>query len=192
MATAGENIQGVFFRIGRAASLVGGVALLASAFLIAFEVVSRKVFNYSTAAADEFSGYAYALSTAWGFAYVALRGEHVRVDALRVHLPQWARSFLDIIAHLAFAGLMSLLCWRAFLMLHESWRIGATSNTPIGIALWIPQSIWLVGLVFCTLTLILLLVRSVAALFQGNLDLVEHIAEPKSGKKDLQIADAAG
>lgn len=174
-----------------ASALLGGVFLFVSAVLIGFEVVSRKLFNYSMAGADEISGYAYALSMAWGYGLVALRGEHVRVDALRVHLPSRARCLLDVIAHGAFSALMIVLVWRSVLMVEESWRLAAKSNTPLSTPLWIPQSIWLAGLIFCVLTLLLLFVRSLIAMARGDLGLVERLSEPSSGK-DISMADASG
>ncbi|WP_161141907.1 TRAP transporter small permease subunit [Propylenella binzhouense] len=192
MADRGARIQDLFLRVGRGASLAGGVLLLASAVLICVEIVSRKLLNRSLTGADELSGYAYALSMAWGFGFVALRGEHVRVDALRVRLSARLRSILDVVALGAFASLMAVLVMRATGMFLEGWRLGAKSNTPLSTPLWIPQSIWLAGLVFCLATLVLLFLRSALALARGDLAAIETIAEPRSGAADIEIADAAG
>ena len=91
----------------------------------------------------------------------------------------------------AFAALMIVLVWRAWLMVEESWRLGAKSNTPLSTPLWIPQSIWLAGLIFCVVTLFLLFVRSLVGMARGDLVLVEGLSGPASGK-DIPMADASG
>ncbi|HEY0885277.1 MAG TPA: TRAP transporter small permease subunit, partial [Ramlibacter sp.] len=73
--------------LSRIAVWAGGALTLACVFLISFDVVARKFFGFTVGGSDELSGYVFAISTTWAFAYVLLQRGNVRVDVLYQHLP---------------------------------------------------------------------------------------------------------
>lgn len=185
-----ERIQSAAESISRLAAYMGGGLLLACAVLVTCEVVSRKVFNYSFAGADELSGYAYALSMAWGYSYALFRRAHIRVDAVYALLPFRVQCCLDVLALAVFAGLSSVLSYRAFTVLTETVSLDAKANTPLSTPLWIPQTIWVAGMGFFTACLFIVLARSFFALVRGDLEGVRDIAHgpPVVGEVEQEIA----
>jgi TRAP-type C4-dicarboxylate transport system permease small subunit len=171
-----ERIQSVAESISRIAVYIGGALLLIAVFLVTFEVISRKFFNYSMAGADELAGYAFALSMAWGYAHALFRRSHIRVDAVYARLPFTLRCYLDVIALIAFAALLTLLSYRAITVLEETLALDAKANTPLSTPLWIPQTLWVAGILFFTICLFIVLARSFLALVKGDLELVREIA----------------
>ena len=81
----------------------GGLLMLAAALLVSFDVIMRRVFNATTGGADELSGYAFAIGSAWSFAFVTLARMNVRVDALYMHLPRPLAGIMDFLSLVALA-----------------------------------------------------------------------------------------
>ena len=178
-----ERLQTIAERISRSAAHVGGVLLFIAVGLVTFEVVARKVFNYSVAGADELSGYAFALSMTWGYAYALHRRAHIRVDVVYARFPLVVRCVLDVVAFVAFTGLFALLTYRGYSVLEQTIDLGGRADTPLAVPLVYPQVPWLLGLVFFTLCLALLSLRSFKALVTRDYDLAHEIAH---GRPDEQ------
>ena len=180
-----ERLQTIAERISRAAALCGGVLLLIAVGLVVFEVIARKIFNFSMAGADELSGYAYALSMTWGFAYALHKRAHIRVDVVYARLPIVVRCVLDVVAFFAFTGLIGLLTYRGYFVLEQTVSLGGRADTPLAVPLVIPQVPWLLGLVFFTLCLVLLSLRSLKALVTRNYDWAHEIAHGRPEEQAL-------
>lgn len=171
----------------------GGVLLLAASAIVTFEVVARKFFNFSLAGADELSGYAYALSMAWGFSYALFCRAHIRVDAVYAWLPFRVRCILDVAAFLSLAALLALLSYRAILVFGDTLAFDAKANTPLSTPLWLPQSVWLIGILFFTACLFLLTFRTAAALLRGDLAKVQEITHgPAPASLDEALRETIG
>ena len=171
-----ERLQELSEKFSLATVYVGGSLLIFSAFLVAIEVILRKIFNQSLAAVDELSGYIFAIITAWAFSYALFRRAHIRIDALYVRLPAKVQCTLDVTALLSLALFFTLLAWQAVGVLTETIRIGATSNTPLRTPLWMPQIFWMTGLWFFLINIYLLLIRAAWALVRARFDKVREIA----------------
>lgn len=184
--------------IARAAVMIGGAALLLSAFMIAGDVIMRRVLGLSTWGADEFSYYALAISSSWAFAYAMLAKAHIRIDMLTMQASWPLRSASNVIALLSM-GFLALMASGAILDdVERAWSRGTTSITRLATPLWIPQGLWLAGFLFFALTIFLLLLRVLAALliernhqtaerYGGTLTLEDEIASelsPESGEED--------
>lgn len=184
--------------IARVAVMIGGAAILLSAFMITGDVIMRRVFGLSTWGADEFSYYALAISSSWAFAYAMLVKAHIRIDLLTMQLSWPLRSASNVIALLSM-GFLALMASGAILEeVVRVWSRGTTSITRLATPLWIPQGLWLAGFIFFALTIFLLLLRVLAALaiershetaerYGGTPALEDEIASelsPDSGEED--------
>ncbi len=96
-------------RLARYAVWCAGALMLAAALLVSVDVLMRKLLVISLGGADELSGYAFAIGTAWALAFTLLERANVRVDALYTHLPGPARMVLDVAALLALGFFVGLL-----------------------------------------------------------------------------------
>ncbi|HRP26867.1 MAG TPA: TRAP transporter small permease [Burkholderiaceae bacterium] len=178
--------------LSRAAVWVGGALTLASVLLITFEVVSRRLFGFSMGGADELSGYAFAISITWAFAFTVLERANVRIDVLYQHLPVRVTAFLDWLSLVALGVFAVYLSYYGTLVALTSWEQSSAANTPLATPLWIPQFLWAAGLVWFVIVLLLMLLRSSAALVTGDLELVKTLAGMKTASEEADEGAAEG
>jgi TRAP-type C4-dicarboxylate transport system permease small subunit len=155
-------------RLSRHAVWYAGGLMLASAFIVSVDVLLRKLLLVSLGGADELSGYAFAIGTAWALPFTLLRRANVRVDALYMHLPGAARGWLDLLAMMALGIFVGALTWQAWEVLSTSIAFDARATTPLQTPLWIPQLLWLAGLLLFAFAWLPLFLRAAAALLQGD------------------------
>ena len=162
----------------------GGMLLLAAAFTVSADVVARKLFAVSLGGSDELSGYAFAIGTAWAFAFALLRRVNVRVDALYGMLPGKLCALLDILALVALGVFAAYLARWSWEVLATSWALSSQSNSALKVPLWIPQLLWFAGLAAFLATLALLLARSLKALFAGDWHAIHALVGARSIQED--------
>lgn len=162
----------------------GGLLVLASAFLVAYDVIVRKLFSITIGGADELSGYAFAIGTTWALAFTLLQRANVRVDALYIRLPAWLCGVLDVAALLVLGLFVGLLTWQAWAVLDTSLAFDARATTPLQTPLWIPQSLWVAGLALFAFTWLPLLLRAFLALLAGDLATVRRLAGARTIEED--------
>ena len=179
-----DRLLAITERVSRAAVFVGGALLLASAFLVSFDVLARKLFGVTMGGADELSGYAFAIGTTWALAFTLLQRANVRVDALYALLPVRVCAVLDVLALITLGAFLALLTWHAALVLETSISFDARATTPLATPLWIPQTLWVAGFVLFLFTLAPLLLRATLALFTGDLATVRRLAGARSAAED--------
>lgn len=165
----------------------GGLLILLTVGLVTTEVLSRQIFGRSGVHATELTGYIMAISSSWAFAYTLMRKAHIRIDALYLTLPISVRSVLDLIALLSLALFCVLVVGAAFDVTQLSFTGGARANTPLGTPVWIPQALWLVGLIWFSIAVVLLSLRVLFGLLSGNFEDVQRIAG--SPTLDEQVAE---
>ncbi|WP_370153451.1 TRAP transporter small permease subunit [Ferrovibrio sp.] len=175
---------GLADRFSRWAVWFGGGLILASAFLVAVDVLLRKLFLVTVGGSDELSGYAFAIGTTWALGFTLLRRANVRVDALYSRLPAALCAILDIAALLALGLFVGLLTWQAWAVLDTSLAFNAKATTPLATPLWMPQLLWLAGLALFIFTLVPLLLRALLALLTGDLPAVRRLAGARTIEED--------
>ncbi len=178
--------------LSRRAILVGGVLTLAAVFLIGFDVLARKFFGFTVGGADELSGYVFAISTSWALAFVALQRGNVRVDFLYERLPARLAAFLDWLSLVALAVFMVFLTWHASAVAQTSWQRSAAANTPLATPLWLPQGLWVLGLVWMCAVLALMLIPASIAMATGDIATVRDLCGVRSAKEEAEEEAIAG
>ncbi len=133
------------------------------AIVVSIDVLMRKLFAVTLGGADELSGYALAIGSAWAFSFALLERVNVRVDALYQRFSPRMAGLFDIFALLALAIFVGVVTWFGFDVAWTSLTRGAMSNTQLKTPLWIPQGLWFFGMAFFFSTLALLMARSVQA-----------------------------
>ena len=170
----------------------GGALTIGSVLLISFDVLARKFLGFTTGGADELSSYAFAISTSWAFAFATLQRANVRVDVLYQYLPVRLSAVLDWLSVVALGVFMVMLTYYAYDVAATSWTQNSAANTPLATPLYIPQGLWLLGLIWMCLVLALMLVRSSVALVTGRFDDVKAIAGVRSTQEEAEEEAAAG
>lgn len=166
--------------------MVGGALLLLSAIIICVDVFLRYFFALSVGGSDELSGYALGIAGAWGFSYALLSRSHIRIDTVYARCPVRARAVIDLTGLAAFILFMSYVAWRGWGVLHQSIISGAHSISALETPLVVPQAAWVAGLGYFLLVAAFLLLRSVAALFSGDLATLFRLIGSKAAIEEAQ------
>jgi len=179
-------------RLSLGAVWAGGALTLASVLLISFDVLARKFLGFNTGGADELSSYAFAISTSWALAFATLQRANVRVDVLYQYLPVRLCAVLDWLSLVGLGVFMVVLTWYAMDVAGASWLQNATANTTMATPLWIPQGLWLLGLVWMCVVVTLMLVRASLALVTGDMALVKEICGVRTAQEEADEEAASG
>jgi len=115
-----DGTQSVLGAASRFGLWLGGALVLASAVVIAVDIVIRKAFAISVGGADELAGYALAIGTAWALSATLLERGHIRIDSLYLRFPLKARAVLDIVGLAAFTLVFGLIAWHAIGVVQQS------------------------------------------------------------------------
>lgn len=192
-----DAIHRLFERLASWAVWLGGLALLLSAFMVTIEVFGRKlggveVFpgfiipQFRIPGSDEYSGYVFAGATTWAYSYCLIHRSHIRIDALYNILPRGVRAAFDIFALLALFGYMAFFTSKAWPVFVESWTLNSVSVTPQLTPLWMPQIVWVMGLIFFNLTLIFMIVYTITAFFKQGAGAVQAVAGTMSVSEEVE------
>jgi TRAP-type C4-dicarboxylate transport system permease small subunit len=180
-----DRLHRLALTISRAGTLTGGALLLLTAVIVAIDVVMRAVLSKSIGGADELSGYALAIATAWGLSFTLLERSHIRIDSLYELTPPRVRSLLDLLSLLGFFGFATLTTWMGWQVLSQSISSNARSISALSIPLAIPQALWLAGLVFLPIVIALLVVEGVVAFARGDVAKVARLIGSKAVVEEI-------
>ena len=145
-----------------------GYGFFGLSFLIVFEILARKLFNFSLQGVDEIGGYVLAVGAASGFGYALFHRSHTRIDLAVSKLGLGGRTALNLLAYLTIAAFAVFMAWRAGATLRQSIEFGSLASTPLQTPLWIPQTLWFVGLLLFAIAAVALTARAVALALQDR------------------------
>ena len=171
--------------ISQAGLWLGGLLILIAAVLIAIDVTLRAGFNMSIGGADELSGYALAIGTAWALGAALLDRAHIRIDSLYVLFPLRLRLALDLAAIVLFLIFFGLIGWHGLGVFTQSWVAGSRSQSALEVPLIFPQGIWLVGLAVFLVTSIALLGQALVLAARGELGELSHTISTRSVAEEV-------
>ena len=164
----------------------GGGLIFLGAIIVSIDVLMRKLFAVTLGGADELSGYALAIGSAWAFSFALLERVNVRVVALYQRFSPRLAGLFDIFALLALAIFVGVVTWFGFDVALTSLTRSAMSNTQLKTPLWIPQGLWFFGMAFFFLTLALLLARSVQAWLSSDFEWLRSNVGARSIEEDAE------
>lgn len=179
-------------KLSRYAIWTAGFFTLLSALYITADVIFRKIFNTPLGSSDELSGYVFAISISWALSYATLDRANIRIDAIYQVLPTRIAAILDWIALVGLSFFIIKLTQYAIGVAGVSWKNQSTANTILGTPLWIPHSLWVLGLLWFGLVLTLMLLRSSIALVTGNINLVQQTCGIRTTKEEAILEAEVG
>ena len=187
-----QRLQTAAEGISRVGAIAGGAMLLVASILICIDITLRYTLSITLGGADELSGYALAISSAWGFSAALLSRSHIRIDTVYVRLKSvTARALLDLISLatlLFFFGMVTFYAWG---VVRQSWVADSHSLSAIEAPLIIPQGLWFAGLMFFVLLCVLLLARGLLAFAQGRYGDLFALIGSKSAVEEAEEEIAA-
>lgn len=169
-------------RVVEVLSTLGGWALILYTFLVGFEIVGRRFFGYSLQGVDEIGGYLMAVLVALGFSHALYHRAHIRIDLLLAHLWRPLTMWLNVAAMASLVAFAVFLLGRAWIVLAQSYEMGAVSSTPLLTPLVVPQSIWVAALVLFVLAACTCFVRVLRHALHGEADEVAEIVGSSAGR----------
>lgn len=172
-------------------ALGAGVAIAVLAVLITIDIIGRDFLGASIQGTDEIGGYVLAFVGSLGMALTLLRRGHPRIELFFRFFPQPLRDVLHVIAFVAMAGFAIFMAWHAWGELQSTLRFGAVTNTPLQTPLWVPQSIWLAGMIFFALTATLTAVHGLLLLITDRTQ-IEHRYGSPSVEEEVQQYTGTG
>ncbi|MBF9033537.1 TRAP transporter small permease subunit [Rhodobacterales bacterium HKCCE2091] len=170
------SLYRILHGITRASVWIFGAGYLLIALATTLDVAMRNIWGRSLPGVYEYSGYIFAIATTWGFAYVLFERAHVRIDVAYQRLGAGLRAVLDLLSLVAMGAFAAVLCYRAWLTLDDTLLFSATARTTLQTPLWIPQSLWLAGLIWFLVCLVFMAVYVATLILRGRLAEVSAIA----------------
>ncbi|OJJ10737.1 MULTISPECIES: TRAP transporter small permease [unclassified Roseibium] len=136
-----------------AAGVVAALCLIAILSLIVIQMLARwtgEVFP----GAPNYAGYAMAAASFFAFANALGRGAHIRVSILLNAVPTRMKWFLEIWCFGIGAAIAGYFSYYAYNFVYWSWKFKEISQGQDATALWIPQSVMVLGGSLLTIALL--------------------------------------
>jgi TRAP-type C4-dicarboxylate transport system permease small subunit len=181
-----ERLQTIATGISRVGAVVGGAMLLIASIVICVDITLRYTLSRTLGGADELSGYALAIASAWGFSAAILSRSHIRIDTAYVRVRPRIRAVLDLLSLAAFAFFFGLVTWHAWGVLRQSYTSDSHSLSEIQMPLVVPQTLWVLGLAFFVAVSLLLLARGLSAFVTGDLEKLFALIGSKSAVAEAE------
>jgi C4-dicarboxylate transporter DctQ subunit len=153
---------GVIGRASKAAAQLSGLATLALAVIISFDVIMRYFFNRPQLLVDEVAPFLLLL-VIFGAAGQTFRvGGHVRVDLVTSYLPRPARAWLRVVNLALGIVFLSVVIWVTAQSALTAFRYGRVSAVML-YPLWVPMLMIPAGLLLMALSMVGTLRRQLKA-----------------------------
>jgi TRAP-type C4-dicarboxylate transport system permease small subunit len=144
-----------FALLQRGLLMLSMCALVLTALILTYSVVSRYFFNAPTDWQDEASVFMLVGVTFFCAAYVQSQRGHIGIEAIGSLLPDAvnaARLLLVDVLSFAFCAFFS---WKSWTLFHEAWVDGQTTSSTFAPPLWIPYAMMAAGMTLLALQLLL-------------------------------------
>ncbi len=181
-----ERTLDTAYRLSRLGAWFGGTLIFLAAFLVGLDVTLRKLFNVTIGGADELSGYALAVGSAWAFGFALFERAHVRIDSLYGLFPIRLRMLLDLLGLITILVFFALVTRHAYVVMVQSALSNTHSLSRLGTPLVVPQAVWVVGLASFVLAGLLLLLKGGLAVVSGDVRTVVQLIGPRSAIEEIQ------
>lgn len=181
--------------VGRTAQVgawFGGALVLASALLVTLDVLLRKFLNVTLGGADLIAGYALAIGSAWAFVFTFVGRAHIRIDTFYLHLPRPLQLAADIVGLVLMIGFFGTVTWFALGVTEQSIALGSRSLSNLQIPVAIPQIIWVAGLLFFVLAMVLTLGRALWLMLSGRGNEARSLIGSRTLNEEIAEERAAG
>lgn len=136
------------------AAAIAGLAILATAFIICYEIFARSVLHSPTVWAMEISTYLLILAGFFGMSYTMRTNGHICVDFLYSRFSKNVRRVLDIITSLLSLFAIYVCMTESTNYMLMSLAMGVVSPSLLRVPLWIPQLFMVIGFVLLFLEII--------------------------------------
>jgi TRAP-type C4-dicarboxylate transport system permease small subunit len=167
-------------------TILTGYSLLILSFGIVLEIFLSAVFNFSLQGVDEYGGYVVAILVAFGISQNLLLRGHIRIDFFFDKLNLTVQAYLNLLTYFLFFIFSWFFFFRSLGTLRDSIDYKSLSGTPLETPLWIPQFIWVLGLLFFVITSTIVFLYAIKAFFKNKSLFNQEFGPPSITQKVIK------
>src|SRR5262245_53612131 len=123
------------------------IALVVMLVLIAVDIITRALFNFSFEVSDEVGGYMLVVITFMSLSACHVHGSFHQVEFVQARLSPRARSISQLIFGLLSLAACALLWWQFVGLELSSWRFGDVAPTYLATPQWLPRLPMALGMI---------------------------------------------
>jgi TRAP-type C4-dicarboxylate transport system permease small subunit len=153
-AAAATGVTGLLHRLNSLLLAISMVAMMVTALILTYSVVSRYFFRAPTDWQDEMSVFLLVGVTFLSAAHVQAKRGHIGIEAVAAILPaavNRVRLWLVDLLSFLFCAFFS---WKSWTLCHEAWVDGQTTTSTLAPPLWIPYSLMAFGMTLLSLQIL--------------------------------------
>ena len=137
------------------------IAMVLTALILTYSVVSRYFFHAPTDWQDEASIFMLVGVTFFCCAYVQSYRGHIGIEALASILPPKVNAVRMFFVDLLSFVFCAFFSWKSWTLWHEAWVDGQTTTSTFAPPLWIPYSMMAAGMTLLSLQILLQVVARI-------------------------------
>jgi TRAP-type C4-dicarboxylate transport system permease small subunit len=122
------------------------VALVVMLVLVAVDIVTRWLLNFSFEVSDEVGGYMLVVITFVSLSACHINGSFHEVEFVQARLSPRGRSLSHLVFGLLSLAACTLLAWHYLRFELSSWRFGDVAPTYLATPLWLPRAAMAIGM----------------------------------------------
>jgi TRAP-type transport system small permease protein len=134
--------------------IVSEAALVVMLVLVAVDIVTRWLLNFSFEASDEVGGYMLVVITFLSLPVCQVHGSFHQVELVQARLSPRARALSELIFGMFALAACVLLAWQFIRLELSSWRFGDVAPTYLATPLWLPRLPMALGMLALCFSLI--------------------------------------
>jgi TRAP-type C4-dicarboxylate transport system permease small subunit len=147
--------MGLLAKLNAALMAVAMVALVLTACILTYSVVSRYFFSAPTDWQDEASVFMLVGVTFFCTAFVQSHRGHIGIEAVAGLLPPGVNAVRLLFVDLLSALFCAFFSWKSWTLFHEAYVDGQTTSSTFAPPLWIPYAMMAAGMTILTLQIVL-------------------------------------
>lgn len=157
----GVVVRGLNF-INRSIVNISMGAMLLTALILTYSVVTRYFFKVPTDWQDEASVFMLIGVTFFSTAYVQSYRGHIGIEVLSSILPPFINRLRLLFVDVVSAVFCSFFAWKSWTLFHEAWVDGQTTSSTFAPPLWIPYAMMAFGVSLLALQIIVQILVSLS------------------------------
>jgi TRAP-type C4-dicarboxylate transport system permease small subunit len=167
-----KSIHAAIYTISRYAAYVSCAICVYMLGHIILEIFIRTTFGTSTFCMDEFVGYAVGTMTFLAMGYSLENGGLIRVNIILKQLDGMARRIVEVFCAVMTLLSMGMVIWYFWVSTISHYVRGITTATYMDVPSWIPEGLFLLGMMIFWIQLLSYLIRVI----RGEVDFTSERA----------------
>ena len=149
--------------INRMIVRISMMAMLLTALILTYSVVTRYLFQVPTDWQDEASVFMLIGVTFFSAAYVQSYRGHIGIEVLSSILPASLNRLRLLVVDIISAAFCSFFSWKSWTLFHEAWVDGQTTSSTFAPPLWIPYAMMAAGMTLLSLQILTQVLAAITA-----------------------------